>query len=76
MSAERSVRIRMATDLSPESTAALQREQRTLEVTGAVLAGAAAVGLASTVVWFGATNTVITVAPTSAGASVSVSGHF
>jgi hypothetical protein len=76
MSAERSVRIRMATDLSAEGTTALQREQKTLEVTGAVLAGAAAVGLASTVVWFGATNTVITVAPSTSGANVSVSGRF
>lgn len=70
MSAEQSVQLRA------NPNAELQKQQHTLEVTGAILAGAAAVGLASSVVWFGASNNVITVAPTGGGASVSLSGRF
>lgn len=76
MSTQRAERIRSGSESSPEVMAQLQREQRTLEVTGAILGAAAAVGLASSVVWFGATGNVITVVPTASGAHVSVSGHF
>ena len=70
MSADRSVQLRA------NPNAELRQQQRTLEVVGAILAGAGAVGIASSVVWFGASNTAITVAPTDGGASVSVWGRF
>ncbi len=76
LSAVESVRLRNAHDLPQAQVDSLTREQKTLEVTGGVMAGAAAVGVAASVLWFGAAAPTVAVSPSPGGASVSLSGKF